>query len=254
MFILLARFSSLSCVIVKTDLNCSGTSTAKLPCCTGHWSSGNFKKSGPFCQVLSCLRATAFWPGVIQSAIFSFPGIQYQLALSVSSCISPMRTTANELKPYVSFWIIALTISESTIKYSFWNENLHSLFINFRILAERTAPHNSDLTDVILRSGVTQFFDIISLLQKDRFCNSQRIYAHDPKASSDPSLNIINDGFPVAMFGFKHLWNGSSCIWNISQKKFNPLYFMFSWYWIIPTYLFWHLPQFPHQNSCSYSK
>ena len=70
---------------------------------------------------------------------------------------------------------------------------------------EGNAPHNSNLTGVILGSGVAQFFDIISLLQKNPFCNLQRIYAHYPKASSDPSLNITNDGFPFALFGFRHL-------------------------------------------------
>ena len=58
--ILLARLSSFSLVIAKIDLTCLGTSTARLSCCTGHLSSGNFKKSGPFYQVLSWLRATAF--------------------------------------------------------------------------------------------------------------------------------------------------------------------------------------------------
>ena len=77
--------------------------------------------------------------------------------------------------------------------------------MKFLIPAKRTAPHNSDLTGAILRSGVSQFFDMISLLLNDPLSNSQRRYAPDPDASIDPSLNTTSDGFQIALFGFRHL-------------------------------------------------
>ena len=65
----------------------------------GHSASGNLRKSGPLCHILSMWMCPGCLPLVSQSAPLCSPSVQYQSFGSVPSWISPTCTAVNVLNP-----------------------------------------------------------------------------------------------------------------------------------------------------------
>ena len=91
------------CVILYATLTWSGSCSLVKALLIGHSLSGNSRKSGPLCQILSEFRSFGFLPRVSQSAMVFLLSVQYQSSVLVFCCISPTRVAAKVLNPYDSF-------------------------------------------------------------------------------------------------------------------------------------------------------
>ena len=196
---------------------CSGKVAVVVVCLIGHSLSFLRRNFGPDCH--SFIRSTALAPLDIISAILSSPSTQYHSFFAVFSWISPTLTATKVLKPYESFCVMALTISESTIRYVFTKLYLISLWINSFILAESRAALSSNRTVVIFFRGANLDFAMISLLSNEPSIICHRAYAHAPNAFSEASLKIINVGSPTEFSGMMDRLKRTDSISNNSRKK-----------------------------------
>ena len=89
--------SFLKCfVTVDAILINSGSCSLVSILCIGHSDSGNSRKLGPFCQMLSKFILLGFLPRVNQSAMLYLLSIQNHSLGFVFCCISPIRVAAND--------------------------------------------------------------------------------------------------------------------------------------------------------------
>ena len=75
------------CVILYATLTWSGSHSLVKALLIGHSLSGNSRKSGPFCQILSKFRSFCFLPRVSQSVMLFLLSVQYQSSGLVFCCI-----------------------------------------------------------------------------------------------------------------------------------------------------------------------
>ena len=190
------------CWICIANLFCSGRSLDLQSVFTGHSHSGCLKNSGSFCQQLFSISLVGCFPLVVQSAVFHLLLTHFQSSDFTEVWISPIQSATNVLNPYDAFWIIALTISESTIKC--YLLSLVSSFMKFRNLFDKTAAFNSSLTTDSFLMGGTLPLAAISLLSNLPFGNSHLTYVQVPKACSDASLNMMRLGSRLTSGGQMH--------------------------------------------------
>ena len=172
-----------------------------------------------FCQQLFSPRSVGCLPLVVQSAIFHLLSIHFRSSNFIEVWISSIRSAINVLNPYGSFWIIALTESESTIKCSLLNVCLVSSFMKFDNLFDKTPAFNSGQTTGHFLMCAALPLAAISLLSNLPFGNSHVTYAHVPKACSDASLNMMRLRSWLTSGGWMHRLNEILSILNNALKK-----------------------------------
>ena len=208
-----------ACWICIANLFCSGRSLDLQSVFTGHSHSGCLKNSGPFCQQLFLPSSVGCLPLVVQSAIFHLLSTHFQYSDFAQVWISPIRAT-NVLNPYDFFWIIALTIPESSIKYSFLNVSLVSSFMKFHNVFDKTVAFNSSLTTDSFLMSATLLLAAISLLSNLPLVNTHLTYTQVPKPCSDTWLNIMRLGSWLTSCGRMHRLNEILSISNNFKEAY----------------------------------